>query len=114
MASLPSLEAVARELEDLIKPGGTVEVAELTQAGVLRETRENAAAEAVSIAQSQLSDYSVCVALPSLFMESAARWRVIADKTGSGLQAIIPIPTTSYPPPPCPSDRSPTSRRWRS
>lgn len=59
MASLPSLEAVARELEDLIKPGGAVEVAELTQAGVLRETRETAAAEAISIAQLQLQTYSV-------------------------------------------------------
>lgn len=121
MASLPSLEAVAKELEDLIKPGGPVEVAELTQAGVLRETRETAAAEAISIAQIQLSSYSVRKSTPScsdlpFSQEIAARYKASGTWltcTGSGVQAIIPIPTITCPPSSGSSCGSPTHRQRR-
>ena len=81
LITLPALEAVAKELDELIKPGGPVEVsplhlsryssalkvtvqadshtAELAQSSILREARDSAEARIETVSVQRVSDFQV-------------------------------------------------------
>nr|XP_018264294.1 uncharacterized protein I303_02459 [Kwoniella dejecticola CBS 10117]OBR86452.1 hypothetical protein I303_02459 [Kwoniella dejecticola CBS 10117] len=66
VASLPAMEGVYKELEDLIKQ---IEPVELEQAGKLREVKEQAKQEAESTIAGKVSDFQSALSTPlSLFL----------------------------------------------
>ncbi|GFZ42932.1 hypothetical protein JCM24511_00650 [Saitozyma sp. JCM 24511] len=69
IATLPVLESAYNELQELIKPGGPVEVAELNESAKLRAARDEAVKSAESVAASRVSEYQDKLVTPlSLFL----------------------------------------------